>query len=440
LAKVNGFGVLHAPATRSSVRLRARTPGGVSDSVMVTFQPIPSQLLSIAGGGQLGAAGQALATPLEVEVRGTDNLPVSGVGVRFRSLSGGAPADTTVTSAVSGRAQVTGVLGAGGGVQSFQASVPAFPAITPVTFTATALGTISPATSTITTSAGSVASGSAVTLTLHGKDAANNPITTGGATVVFTFTGGTSTGTIGATTDNGDGTYSATFTGVIAGAATTIHATINAAPVASAPLPTVTVTPGPISAATSQVSVSTNTVVSGGTVNLTLQGRDAAGNALTAGGATVAFTVSGGGGVSTGSVGATTDNANGSYTAVFTATGAGTPATIGATIGGSAVTSTLPAITVTAGSASPATSVITVSNDTVASGVVVGLRLQSKDASGNDVTSGGATVVFSRSGGTSTGAISATADSGNGVYTATFTAAVAGTATTIGATINAVAV
>ena len=59
----------------------------------------------------------------------------------------------------------------------------------------------------------------------------------------FTASGGTSTGTIGATTDNSNGTYTATFTGVVAGTATTIHATIDAATVTST-LPTVTVTAG----------------------------------------------------------------------------------------------------------------------------------------------------------------------------------------------------
>jgi len=433
IAKVNGYGVLRAPATRTSLRVRARTPSGVSDSVTATFVPLPTQLVSIAGGGQLANTGQPLGIQLEVEVRAADNLPVGGVGVRFRSLSGGQPADTTVTADATGRAKVTGVLGAVPGAQSFQATVPAFPAIAAVNFPATAVGTISAATSTISTSAGTVASGNAVTLTLQGKDASGNNMSTGGGTVAFNFSGGTSTGTIGATTDNGNGTYTASFTGVIAGAATTIGATINAAPVTT-PKPTVTVTPGAISPATSIVSVSSDTIGSGGTVTLTLQARDAAGNALTTGSATVAFTISGG--TSSGTVGATTDHGNGTYTAIFTASNAGTPVTVHATIGASAVTSTLPSITVTAGAASAATSVLSVSRDTVASGAVVVLRLQAKDASGNNLTGGGAVVVFSRSGGTSTGAISATADSATGVYTATFTGAIAGTATTIGATIN----
>ncbi|HZE95250.1 MAG TPA: hypothetical protein VEZ49_11100, partial [Gemmatimonadales bacterium] len=43
VARVNGNGVLRAPALRRSLRVIARTPGGLRDSVMATFQPVPSQ-------------------------------------------------------------------------------------------------------------------------------------------------------------------------------------------------------------------------------------------------------------------------------------------------------------------------------------------------------------------------------------------------------------
>ncbi|HEY3280284.1 MAG TPA: hypothetical protein VGJ83_07205 [Gemmatimonadales bacterium] len=139
IARVNGFGVLRAPASRTSVAVRARTPSGASDSVIATFVPLPTQVVKVAGDGQSGAAGGALSVPLQVEVRAGDNLPVGGVGVRFRALAaGGAPADTTVTSNGAGRAQVTGTLGSAIGAQSFQVTVPAFPAIPAVTFGATA--------------------------------------------------------------------------------------------------------------------------------------------------------------------------------------------------------------------------------------------------------------------------------------------------------------
>jgi hypothetical protein len=82
-----------------------------------------------------------------------------------------------------------------------------------------------------------------VILTLRAKDANGNNLTTGGLAVRFTVSGGTSTGTVGATTDQANGTYTAVFTGTTAGTATTVHATIGGVAVTS-PLPTLTVTSG----------------------------------------------------------------------------------------------------------------------------------------------------------------------------------------------------
>ena len=439
LARISSDGTLRAPASRASVRVIARTPGGgAADSTTVTFVPLPTQLVTVAGAGQSGTVGQPLATQLEVEVRAADNLPVGGVAVRFRSLSGGTPADTIVTSDASGRARVTGVLGTTLGPQTFEANLPAFAGVPVVTFGATAnAGPISAATSVIAVSTGTIGSGAGVTVTLRGKDAAGNTVTVGGATVVFTASGGTSTGTIGATTDNGDGTYTATFTGVFAGTATTIGATVNGVPVTTAQ-PTISVTPGAISANTSVVTVSTGTVASGATTAMTLQAKDAAGNNLTTGGATVVFTLSGG--TSTGTIGATTDNGNGTYSATFTGVLAGTGTTVSATVNDTALGTPLPTITVTPGAISAATSVVTVSSGTVVSGGAATLTLQGKDAAGNALATGGATVVFSSSGGTSTGTIGVSTDNGNGTYTAPFTGVTAGTTTTIGATVNAISV
>jgi hypothetical protein len=244
---------------------------------------------------------------------------------------------TKVTAAASGL--VTGVAA---GTATITVASETRSVQVPVTV---AQGGVSTSQSTITVSTASVASGGTVTLTLQAKDGAGSNLTTGGLTVAFTASGGTSTGTIGSTTDHANGTYTAVFTAGTAGTATTIHATIGGAAVTST-LPTITVTPGAASTSRSTVAASAATVVSGGMVTLTLQAKDAAGNNLTTGGLTVAFTASGG--TSTGTIGSTTDHANGTYTAVFTAGTAGTATTIHATIGGAAVTSTLPTITVTA--------------------------------------------------------------------------------------------
>ncbi|MBX3032966.1 MAG: fibronectin type III domain-containing protein [Bdellovibrionaceae bacterium] len=104
-------------------------------------------------------------------------------------------------------------------------------------------GNLSPANSYVSVSSANVTSGSSVTLTLHTIDTSGTPLTSGGYTVVFSAAGGTSTGNISATIDNGDGTYTATFQGITAGSATSINATISAQAVTHA-APTVTVTHG----------------------------------------------------------------------------------------------------------------------------------------------------------------------------------------------------
>ncbi len=163
-----------------------------------------------------------------------------------------------------------------------------------------------------------IPSGIPVTIRFTARDAAGNCLLASGLTVAFATSGGTSTGTIGATIDNQDGTYAATFIGVVAGSATAIVTTVNGSPVTSTP-PIVTVTPGDVSAATSVVSVGDTLVDVGTVVQLMLQARDAAGNDI--GNDTLALQVgfSASGGTSGGTVGATTSNGDGTYQAPFTA-------------------------------------------------------------------------------------------------------------------------
>jgi hypothetical protein len=300
-------------------------------------------------------------------------------------------------------------------------------------------GPVSLANSLVTLSHTTIHSGAHAAITLQAVDAFGNKETTGGLTVVFGQSGGTSAGTISAVTDNHNGTYTATFTGTTAGTATTITATINGSPVTST-LPSITVTPSVVSTAKSTVSVSPGSVAAGSTATITLQAEDANGNLITEGGDTVTFAL-GSSGTSSGSIGAVTDNHNGTYTATFTGTTAGTANTITATINGSAVTSILPTITVTSGAFSLAQSLVSISTPSVAAGNTVTLTLQAKDAYGNNETTGGLAVAFGLgSTGTSSGTIGAVTDNHNGTYTATFTGTTAGTANTITATINGSAI
>ena len=300
--------------------------------------------------------------------------------------------------------------------------------------------TADPSKCTIGVSPASVPVAGVATLTLQAKDSTGASLTTGGDTVAFTATGGTSAGTISTTTDHGDGTYTATYTGTTAGTAQTIHATINGSAVTTT-LPTVTVTAAVASPDPTKCTVTAlpTTIAVAATSTLTLQAKDSTGANITVGGAVVVFTASGG--TATGTVSATTDHGNGTYTATYTATGAGTAQTIHATINGSAVTTTLPTVTVTAAAVpDPTKCTVTASPATISVSSASLLTLQAKDNTGANITTGGATVVFSASGGTSTGTISSTTDHGDGTYTANYTGTAAGTAQTIGATINGAAV
>jgi len=244
--RVDAAGLARAPQARALVYVRARTPTGIVDSTPVTVIPVPTLLSLVSGAGQRGVVGLALALPFRVRVLAPDGLGVKGIPVRFRALAslGSAVADSVVVSDTAGYAQTVATLGTLAGPQGFEARALALPA---TSFSATALaGAVSSATSVVTTTATSVLSGAIATLTLHAKDAFGNDLTAGGRSVVFSVTGGTSTGTIGPTVDHGDGTYSAPFTGVLAGTASTIGATIDGTPVTSAPLPTIAVLAGAV--------------------------------------------------------------------------------------------------------------------------------------------------------------------------------------------------
>lgn len=281
-------------------------------------------------------------------------------------------------------------------------------------------GLPSSAQSEITVSAASVASGDTVRMTLTTRDAQGRVLTRGGHAVVFSANGGLSTGILSATTDRGDGTYSATFRGVLAGLATTIGATIDGEPVTH-PLPTIRVHPGAFSPSRSTLRVTPRTVVAGGRAIVELIARDAAGNAHETGGLRVRLTT--GGGSAAGSLGPVTDHGNGRYSAVFTAAAEGTPLTVAASVNDTPVTSPAPTVTVARG-ISTELSVLSVSSDTVSVDASLRVTFEARDSAGVARTSGGDTVRFlvqSPPGG-GDGGLSAVTDHDDGSYSATFSA------------------
>jgi hypothetical protein len=97
--------------------------------------------------------------------------------------------------------------------------------------------------STVSVAPGSVRAGTRAVVTLQATDGSGVNETSGGLQVTFALGSGTGRGNLGPVTDNGDGTYSAPFTGTTAGTVA-ILAAIGGQAVTSTP-PTVTVTPAP---------------------------------------------------------------------------------------------------------------------------------------------------------------------------------------------------
>ena len=399
-----------ASGSTATVTLTAKDPNGnqlTSGGLTVTF--------SLAGSGA-GISNGTFSTPTTDNGNGTYTATFTGTVA-------GSP--NTIQAAVANVGNVT--------------STPSI-TVTP--------GPVSLATSTVTVTPASIASGSTATVTLTAKDANGNQETSGGLTVTFSLVGsgaGISNGTFSPTTDNGNGTYTATFTGTTAGTPNTIQAAIATVGNVSS-TPTITVTPGPVSLTTSTVTVAPASIASGSTATVTLTAKDANGNQETSGGLTVTFSmVSSGAGISNGTFSTpTTDHGDGTYTATFTGTTAGNPNNIQAAIATVGNVSSTPSITVTPGPISLAQSTVTVSPASITLGSTATVTLTAKDAAGNQETSGGKTVTFSLvssgtgiSSGTFPSSGTAT-DHGNGTYTATFTSTAAGNPNNIQAAIATV--
>jgi adhesin/invasin len=281
----------------------------------------------------------------------------------------------------------------------------------PFTSTVEASGVI-PAQSTATVPDGTP--GLSTEIVVQARDATGNPVSAGGETVVMTVSGVNNAGTL-AVTDQGDGTYTASYTPTLAGT-DTVAITMNGTAISGSPY---TSTVGAGGAVPAQSTATVPNGAPGLPTQIVVQARDAYGNPVSTGGETVAMTVSGANNPGALTV---TDQANGTYTASYTPTLAGTDAVAitmnGTAIGGSPFTST-----VSVGAVSPAQSTATVP-DGVA-GLPTAIVVQARDAYGNPVSTGGETVSVTVAGTNGAGALTVT-DQGDGTYAAGYTPTVAG--------------
>jgi hypothetical protein len=298
-------------------------------------------------------------------------------------------------------------------------------------------GSVSESKSTVSFANSSDVSGSGDKVTITVEDAEGNPITgLVSNDFAFSLAGGVSTGTFGTVTETGTtDTYTATFTGILAGSASTLTLKINS--VALAEQPKVTVTPGGVSAGKSTVGFASPTVAAGNSDTVTIFVADAAGNAITdlTNGD---FVFSLAGGTSTGTFGSVSETAtHGTYTATFTGSISGTVDTLSLKVNGVPL-NTQPQVSVTPSPIGGTKSTVSFASSTDKSGLTDTVTIVVEDAAGDPVT-GLSNNAFNLAltGGTSTGTFGAVSETATkGTYTATFTGATAGTASSLISTID----
>lgn len=284
------------------------------------------------------------------------------------------------------------------------------------------------ANSTLTISSGTVASSSLVNLTATLRDINNNPVPSG-ISVVFTKSGGTSTGVLDSTTNAGAGVYTNTYTGQVAGSAQTISLTIDGAPLALTT--TIAVVPGTVSVANSVLTTSSPTITSSQFANITATLRDSFNNPITSG---IVVTFNKSGGTATGTFNAVTNQGGGEYLVRYTGVVAGTAQTIQVVVDGTPIALTT-TVAVTPGAPSITNSTLSVAAPTVASGAAVTVTATIRDSNNNPIPSG-ILVAFTKTGGTSTGTYGSVTNAGGGVYTIDYTGVVAGTNQTLGVNVD----
>ena len=98
--------------------------------------PTPSSVAKTGGDNQVGAAGTALSTPLEVIVKDGSGNPMAGINVSFAAATGGGSvAPTSAATGADGKANTTRTLGPGAGTQTTTATVTG---VTPASFSSIA--------------------------------------------------------------------------------------------------------------------------------------------------------------------------------------------------------------------------------------------------------------------------------------------------------------
>ena len=347
-ASATGAGnTLSSPANtdgsgQTTYTIASTVAGTKTNTITIAGTPITAQpTVGFVPGAVSAATSTAVASPTTVS---SDGVSVSTITVTAKDANNNLISGATVSAASTGSGNtLSSPANTGGNGQTtftIASTVAEVKTIT-VTINATAITqqpvvtfqvSVSPTLSTASASptSGITADNTATsTITVTAIDVGSNPIP--GATVIVTSSGTGNTISSAAPTD-GSGVTTATIRTTKA-ETKTLTISINGGAIVSQPV--VTFVPGAVSATNATISPATATKVADGssTQIVTVQARDVFNNNRTTGGDTVVFSAT------SGTVGSTTDNGDGTYSATWTSptsVGSGT-ATVTATLGGTAV-------------------------------------------------------------------------------------------------------
>ena len=273
--------------------LTATAPGLTGSPVTITATGTPagvsaSQSSLNLSASDITASNGASAVTVTVTARDAFGNLVSGVSVTLSATGSG--------NSISQPGLTDGSGVATGTVSSTTAGSKTVSAVVDgVSITQTQVVTVSPAAADAASTTATVPSGSAgnpANISIQAKDQFGNNVTVGGATVEVTVSGSNTAGPIVAT-DNGDGTYSASYTPTVSGP-DQVDITLNGTPISGSPFGT-TVATGSASSIL-QFAGDNQTGPIGTTLAIvpTVLVTDAGGNPIP--GIQVSFAVSGGGG------------------------------------------------------------------------------------------------------------------------------------------------
>src|SRR5690606_11356472 len=224
------------------------------------------------------------------------------------------------------------------------------------------------------TSQTSMTTDDSATITVRPEERRGGIVTTGDDNVELS----TDHGSLSSVTDEGNGTYTATFTAETPGTAT-ITGTVNG--VAMTDTVVIDVSVGAANATTSTMETSQTSMTTDDSATITVRLKDSHGNFLTTGDDNVELSTD------HGSLSSVTDEGNGTYTATFTAETPGT-ATITGTVNGDDM-SAFVEVVVSVGAASPTTSTMEADKASVTTDDSATISVRLKDAYANQLKTDG---------------------------------------------------